>query len=161
MIDKPDRIEYTSYVNKKAGELDEKIIRLLGLLYRTERMTDARFDVLLQPIGLTCAQFHVLKVLQQAGEAMPLGQLAEKLRSVRSNATQMVDRLTAEGLVERIYDPADRRRVLAQITEEGQRRCAAGSEAVLAIEQDLLEYFTQGERDQFTELLSRLERHWH
>jgi DNA-binding MarR family transcriptional regulator len=147
-------------VNKKTGELDEKIVRLLGLLYRTERMTEGRFDVLLQPIGLTCAQFHVLKVLLQAGDPMPLGQLAERSRSVRSNATQMVDRLTAEGLVERIYDPADRRRVLAQITEEGRRRCEAGSKVVVDIEQDLLEYFSQEELDQLTVLLSRLEQNW-
>lgn len=147
-------------MNKKTGELDEKIVRLLGLLYRTERMTEGRFDVLLQPIGLTCAQFHVLKVLLQAGDPMPLGQLAERSRSVRSNATQMVDRLTAEGLVERIYDPADRRRVLAQITEEGRRRCEAGSKVVVDIEQDLLEYFSQEELDQLTVLLSRLEQNW-
>jgi DNA-binding MarR family transcriptional regulator len=147
-------------VNKKTGELDEKTVRLLGLLYRTERTADGRFDVLLQPIGLTCTQFHVLKVLLMAGEPMQLGQIAEKLRSVRSNATQMVDRLAAEGLVERIYDPADRRRVLAQITEEGRRRCEAGSKAVVGIEQDLLEHFSQEERDQLTELLSRLEQIW-
>ena len=147
-------------MNKKTGELDEKTVRLLGLLYRTERMTEGRFDVLLQPIGLTCAQFHVLKVLLQAGDPMPLGQLAERSRSVRSNATQMVDRLTAEGLVERIYDPADRRRVLAQITEEGRRRCEAGSKVVVDIEQDLLEYFSQEELDQLTVLLSRLEQNW-
>ncbi|MBO0780704.1 MAG: MarR family transcriptional regulator [Ktedonobacteraceae bacterium] len=152
---------YTSHMNKKTGELiDEKIMRLLGLLYRTERMTEARFDVKLQPVGLTCAQYHVLKVLTQAGEPMPLGQLAEKSRSVRSNATQMIDRLAAEGLVERVFDAADRRRVLAQITEEGRRRHEAGAQAVIDVEQELIEHFSQEERDQLTQLLSRLEQLW-
>jgi DNA-binding MarR family transcriptional regulator len=147
-------------MNKKVGELDERIVRLLGLLYRTERTTEARFDVVLQPVGLTCAQYHVLKVLILAGEPMQLGQIAEKSRSVRSNATQMIDRLAAEGLVERVFDPADRRRVLAQITEEGRRRCDAGSYAVFDIERDLLEHFSEEERDQLTLLLSRLEQVW-
>jgi DNA-binding MarR family transcriptional regulator len=160
VIDRPLFLEYTSYMNKKTGGLDEKIARLLHLLYRTEKITEGRLDVLLQPVGLTCAQYHVLTVLLQAGEPMQLGHLAERSRSVRSNATQMVDRLMAEGLVERLYDPSDRRRVLAQITAEGRRRCEAGSQAVLAVEQDLLEQFSQEERDQLTELLSRLEQHW-
>jgi DNA-binding MarR family transcriptional regulator len=147
-------------VNKKSEGMDEKITRLLGLLYRTERTTDARFDTALQPVGLTCAQYHVLKILIQAGEPMQLGQIAEKLRSVRSNATQMIDRLAAEGLVERVFDPADRRRVLAQITEEGRRRCDVAFQAVFTVEHDLLEHFTQEERDQLTALLSRLEQLW-
>ncbi len=147
-------------MNKRADGLDKEVVRLLGLLYRTERTTEGRFDALLQPIGLTCTQYHVLKVLMQAGEPMQLGQIAEKLRSVRSNATQMVDRLAAEGLVERIYDATDRRRVLAQITEEGRRRCEAGSQAVYKVEQDLFTYFSQEERDQLTTLLSRVEEIW-
>jgi DNA-binding MarR family transcriptional regulator len=147
-------------MNKRADGLDKEIVRLLGLLYRTERTTEGRFDALLQPIGLTCMQYHVLKVLTQAGEPMQLGQIAEKLRSVRSNATQMVDRLAAEGLVERVYDPTDRRRVLAQITEEGRRRCEAGLEATYKVEQDLFTCFNQEERDQLTTLLSRLEEIW-
>ncbi len=151
---------YISHMNKKAGEIDAKIIRLLGLLYRTQRMTDARFDALLQPVGLTCAQYHVLKLLMMAGEPMQLGQLAEKSSSVRSNATQMVDRLAAEGLVERVFDPTDRRRVLAQITDEGRRRYDAGTQAVARVEQDLLEHFSEEERDQLTMLLSRLEDIW-
>ena len=147
-------------MNKNAEGLDKDIVRLLGLLYRTERTTEARFDALLQPIGLTCSQYHVLKVLLLAGEPMPLGQIAENLRSVRSNATQMVDRLAHEGLVERVFDPADRRRVLAQITDEGRRRCDVGAQAVHQVEQDLFVYFNHAERDQLTNLLSRLEDIW-
>src|SRR5258708_39847804 len=106
--------------------------------------TEARVDVALQTVGLTCAQYHVLKVLILAGEPLQLGQIAEKSRRVRSNATQMIDRLAAEGLVERVFDPADRRRGLAQITEEGRRRCDAGSYSVFDSERDLLWPFSQG-----------------
>ena len=36
--------------------------------------------------------------LTQAGESLPLGQLAERLSCVKSNVTQLVDRLEADGL---------------------------------------------------------------
>jgi DNA-binding MarR family transcriptional regulator len=140
--------------------MDEKILRLLGLLYRTEKITDGRINTLLQPIRLTCAQHQVLQLLSMAGEPLPLGQIAEKLHTVRSNATQMVDRLVAEGLVERIFDPADRRRVLAQITEEGHRRFEAASQLERQIEQELSDCFSKEEQDQLIMLLSRLEEIW-
>jgi DNA-binding MarR family transcriptional regulator len=147
-------------MNKKVDEIDENIVRLIGLLHRTEKITDGHISALLQPISLTCAQHHVLKLLIMAGEPLPLGQIAEKLHSVRSNATQMIDRLVAEGLVERIFDPADRRRVLAQITEEGRRRFEAATQLERQIEQELCASFSQEERDQLITLLSRLEEVW-
>jgi DNA-binding MarR family transcriptional regulator len=147
-------------MNKKVDEIDKKTARLIGLLSRTEKITDGHISALLQPIRLTCAQHHVLKLLIMAGEPLPLGQIAEKLHSVRSNATQMIDRLVAEGLVERIFDPADRRRVLAQITEEGRRRFEAATQLERQIEQELCASFSQEERDQLITLLSRLEEVW-
>src|SRR5690242_4867803 len=128
-------------MNKKVDEIDEKILRLIGLLHRTEKITDGHISALLQPICLTCTQHQVLKLLIMAGEPLPLGQIAEKLHSVRSNATQMIDRLVAEGLVERIFDPADRRRVLAQITDEGRRRFEAATQLERQVEQELCASF--------------------
>ena len=45
-----------------------------------------------------------------------LSELAEKLTCVRSNVTQLVDRLEADGLAKRADDPADRRAVRAKVT---------------------------------------------
>jgi DNA-binding MarR family transcriptional regulator len=147
-------------MNKIGDEKDEQIFRLITLLYRIEKITDSHLNALLQSIRLTCAQHLVLKLLIEAGEPLPLGQIAEKLHSVRSNMTQMVDRLAAEGLVERIFDPVDRRRVLAQITEEGRRRVEAAAQLEYQVEQELHANFSQQERDQLVSLLSRLEALW-
>jgi DNA-binding MarR family transcriptional regulator len=147
-------------MNEIENERDEQILRLIALVYRIEKITDAHINALLQPIQLTCVQHLVLKLLIEAGEPLPLGQIAEKLHSVRSNVTQMIDRLTSEGLVERIFDSADRRRVLAQITEEGRRRFEAASQIEAQVEQELQTHFSQQERDQLVTLLSRLEALW-
>lgn len=147
-------------MNKKVSAVSERTWRLLTLLYRTEKITDGHINALLQPVHLTCAQHHVLQLLIMAGEPLQLGEIAEKLHSVRSNATQMVDRLVAEGLVERIFDPADRRRVLAQITAEGRRRFEAATELELQFELELANCFSPEEQDQLITLLSRLEERW-
>lgn len=153
-------MRYSSYMNKKVDEIDEKIVHLIALLHRTEKITDGHINALLQPVRLTCVQHQVLKMLIMVGEPLPLGQIAEKLQSVRSNATQMIDRLVADGLVERIFDPADRRRVLAQITEEGHRRFEAATQLERQVEQELCACFSPEERDQLITLLSRLEKIW-
>jgi DNA-binding MarR family transcriptional regulator len=59
--------------------------------------------------------------------------MAEKLTCVRSNVTQLVDRLEGEGLVKRIDDPADRRAVRAQVTRLGRERHAVGAKVVNAV----------------------------
>jgi DNA-binding MarR family transcriptional regulator len=66
-----------------------------------------------------------------------LSELAEKLTCVRSNVTQLVDRLEADGLVKRTDDPADRRAVRAAVTALGRKRHAAGVPVVNAVLQDV------------------------
>ena len=63
---------------------------------------------------------------------MPLRLLAEQCSCVRSNITQLVDRLEAEKLVRRADDPKDRRSILAELTPEGRSRHAAGLRALEA-----------------------------
>jgi DNA-binding MarR family transcriptional regulator len=147
-------------MNENIGEMDRSVGRLLELLLISEKATEARIEVACRTVNLTRAKFGALKVLVQAGEPVPLGQMAEHLFSVRSNATQMVDRLAAEGLVQRVFDPKDRRTVLAQITEEGHQRYTACRLAIRDVEREILEQFTLEEREQFISFLNRLEEMW-
>ena len=66
-------------------------------------------------------------------QPISLSELAEKLTCVRSNVTQLMDRLEADGLVKRIDDPADRRAVRAEVTRLGRERHAAGAKVVNAV----------------------------
>ena len=78
-----------------------------------------RLDDALEPIGLSLAKFGVLAKLATADEPLPLRTLAERCACVRSNITQLVDRLESEGLVTRTVDPRDRRSVLAIMLVSG------------------------------------------
>lgn len=72
------------------------------------------------------AKQSALTQLALAGEPLTLGELAARLSCVRSNITQLVDRLEADGLVRRVDDAADRRSVRAELTERGRERQAVG-----------------------------------
>jgi DNA-binding MarR family transcriptional regulator len=76
----------------------------------------------------------VLTQLVNSGEPLALCDLATRLACVRSNVTQLVDRLEADGLVRRTDDPGDRRSVRAEITTRGRDRQAAGAKKVEAVQ---------------------------
>jgi DNA-binding MarR family transcriptional regulator len=88
-------------------------------------------------VELSIAKFETLSVLVSQGQSISLSELAAKLVCVKSNVTQLVDRLEKEGLVKRVDDPADRRAVRAEVTALGRKRQAAGIPLVNAVLQDV------------------------
>ena|SRR5215467_666603 len=111
--------------------------RHLDVILQTAHALEARLEAALDEAGLSGAKFSVLSELVRSREALPLSELASRLACVRSNMTQLVDRLEADGLVRRVADPNDRRSVKAQITDEGERRQADGARKVEALERGL------------------------
>ena len=85
-------------------------------------------------VGLSMPKFSVLSELAKSRDALPLSELAARLSCVRSNMTQLVDRLEADGLVRRTDDPSDRRAVRAALTPLGRERCRAGADEVTRIQ---------------------------
>ena len=79
------------------------------------------------------AKFSVLSQLVAAGEPLALGELAGRLSCVRSNMTQLIDRLEADGLVRRVSCPTDRRSVKAEISELGRERQAHAAAEVAKV----------------------------
>src|SRR5207249_9772583 len=88
---------------------------------------ETRVEERLADAGLSLPKLAALHRLVEAGDSLPLGQLAERLACVKSNVTQLVDRLEADGLVTRAPDPSDRRSRLAVITADGRRAWESGS----------------------------------
>jgi DNA-binding MarR family transcriptional regulator len=107
-------------------------------------------------IGLSLAKLAALKVLSDAGESLPLTQLADRLSCVKSNITQLVDRLEADGLVERQANPNDRRARLATLTASGRKACRDGSRIQESAEKHVLRKLTAAESRQLAELLTKI-----
>jgi DNA-binding MarR family transcriptional regulator len=129
-------------------------IQVLDALHAVED----RLETALEPFGLSLAKLNVLCKLESAGEPLPLGSLAERCACVRSNITQLVDRLAAEKLVVRSDDPHDRRSVRAELTGEGRARQAAGLAALFEAERALVARIPQRYREPFFESLQALAR---
>ncbi len=100
------------------------------------RVIEERLEVALGKVSLSMAKQGALTQLALAGEALTLSQLATRLRCVRSNMTQLMDRLEADGLVNRLDDPADRRSVRAELTALGRERQHAGARAMARVESE-------------------------
>jgi DNA-binding MarR family transcriptional regulator len=101
------------------------------------RAVEARLERSLGELGLSRPKLVALTKLVEAGEPLTLGELAERISCVRSNITQLMDRLEADGLVRRVDDPADRRSVRAALTEEGKARQKRGALIMDQVEQEV------------------------
>ena len=90
------------------------------LLLDAARAVEARVERALADEGLSLAKLGALRHLALAESPLTLTQLAERHCCGRSNVTALIDRLEADGFVERTVDPNDRRNVRAALTESGR-----------------------------------------
>jgi DNA-binding MarR family transcriptional regulator len=107
-----------------------------ALVHAAQAIED-RWQEALATVGLSTAKQGALTVLVDAGEPLSLGELAARLTCVRSNITQLVDRLAAEGLVRRVENTTDRRSKKAAITPLGIDRQGAGARAMERVQKEL------------------------
>jgi DNA-binding MarR family transcriptional regulator len=92
-----------------------------------------RFHTHKQPIlgsDVTPRMLGILRHLAQSGP-LTVGEQAMHLGMSRSNATEVIDRLEAKGLVERMRDDRDQRRVFVWLTADGRRRVATLADSVI------------------------------
>ncbi|KOG56599.1 hypothetical protein ADK38_43260 [Streptomyces varsoviensis] len=107
-----------------------------------------------QGSGLTLAQLALLNPLAEERE-LPVGQLAAAADVSVPTATRMLQQLESKGSVVRRRSPADERRVLVSLTDEGNEQLAA-VRSLLRERQARLARFSPAERDQLVGQLRRL-----
>jgi DNA-binding MarR family transcriptional regulator len=128
----------------------------LVLFLRAAGRIEGRVEVALAEMGLSLAKLGVLNHLVQSGQPLTLGELAGRISCVKSNMTQLIDRLEADGLVARVDHPEDRRSVHAVITAVGRQRYAAGAKILQEQERELLKGLRATELKQVSDLLEQL-----
>jgi long-chain acyl-CoA synthetase len=85
-------------------------------------------ELALVEVDLSLPQYRILVFLDEG--KVVASALADKLAVSRPSVTAVVDGLVTRGLVERLHDPADRRRVGHDLTAEGRRLLKKGDESV-------------------------------
>jgi DNA-binding MarR family transcriptional regulator len=116
------------------------------LLLDAARAVEGRAERALAEVGLSLAKLGALRHLTLAAEPLTLTQLAERHCCGKSNVTQLIDRLEADGFVERTVDPDDRRNVRAALTREGRAAYERASELLAEHEHELDERLGTGPR---------------
>ncbi|MDX6433137.1 MAG: MarR family transcriptional regulator, lower aerobic nicotinate degradation pathway regulator, partial [Streptosporangiaceae bacterium] len=110
--------------------------------------------------GADARKWHyaVLLALQESGPASQ-ATLSRRAGIYRSDLVAVINELADRGHVERASDPADRRRNVITITQQGRQHLRRLDELLAGIQDDLLAPLTQPERDQLTRILTRLLDH--
>jgi DNA-binding MarR family transcriptional regulator len=132
---------------------DDPVIRLF---LQTAQAIEERLETALVEVDLSVAKYSALKQLATAEEPLSLSDMAARLVCVRSNVSQLVDRLEADGLVRRVEDPRDRRCVRADLTDLGRERQAAGGRRLESVRDEIVEILSEVDRGALERALERL-----
>ena len=128
---------------------------MLGLLGAAHSLQQ-KLEAALESVGLSTPKYLTLQRLVEAGDPISLSALAECRKCVRSNITQLIDRLEADGLAKRVDDPADRRAVLATATKQGRERFAAATVVINRVQEELASRIADEDREPFLRVLQAM-----
>jgi len=102
--------------------------------------------------------YRLLAALAEFGPASQAS-LGRRTGMDRSDVAAAVNELAARGLVQRVPDPADRRRNVISITPGGTAHLRRLDELVAEVQDELLAPLSPAERRQLTGLLNRILEH--
>ena len=91
-----------------------------ALLVAHRRVTAQLDTELRSGTGMTLDEYDVLYQLRRAGRALHMSELAARVLISRPSTTRVVDGLVRRGWLDRWHDDADRRVVLANLTDAGK-----------------------------------------
>ena len=94
--------------------------QLCFAVYSTSLAMTKLYKPLLEPLGLTYPQYLVMLVLWE-GDGVTVSQLGERLSLDSGTLTPLLKRLQTAGLLQRLRDTRDERRVLLQLTPAGRK----------------------------------------
>ena len=104
---------------------------------------------------ITLPRFDLMAQLDKTRDGMKLGELSQRLMVSNGNITGLVDRLVAQGLIERLPAPGDRRAQLVRLTAEGRRSFRAMAAAHEGWVAGIFGGLTASERAALMRLLGR------
>ena len=111
-------------VFERPGDHKEELRLWLRLLTCTAMVEGLVRTRLRERFGVTLPRFDLMAQLDKAPDGMTLGALSRRMMVSNGNVTGLVERLAAQGQVERLPHPTDRRAATVRLTLEGRRRFA-------------------------------------
>lgn len=152
------------HVEHWSGELPDLDPRIEGIVTRMQavvRHLRRRREAVLAEHDLQGWEHMLLQEIRASGEpyqATPTA-LAAATGVVPTTLTSRLDRLEARGFVTRPHDPADRRRLLVELTPAGHAAWENAMSGLDVGEKELLAELSPAEQDRLDALLRPLMRH--
>jgi DNA-binding MarR family transcriptional regulator len=136
--------------------LSKERLRLwLKLLKASSTLEDELRRRLRSEFGSTLPRFDVMSALSRSPDGLRMSQISEMLRVSNGNVTGIVDKLSDEGLAQRVAVPGDRRASLVMLTDKGKSAFAEHAAAHEAWIDDMLGGLNQ---DDIEGMQARLDR---
>jgi DNA-binding MarR family transcriptional regulator len=111
---------------------------LAYLLAQANREIDRGLEASLAKEGTPVEHWRILKVLSD-GNGRAMSELAESVLVNNPTLTRIIDRMVTDGLVYRVQDQQDRRKVLMFLSDRGRTLCARLNRLAINQEARILE----------------------
>lgn len=104
-------------INSKFSTVKEKA--LINILYTGNWISSYQNDFF-KPFGISRQQYNILRILKGSESALKVQTIKNRMIERAPNATRLMDKLHAKGLIERFPCENDRRVVFIEITSQGK-----------------------------------------
>ncbi|HEX3157868.1 MAG TPA: MarR family transcriptional regulator [Gemmatimonadaceae bacterium] len=122
---------------------------------RTAAVLSDALEQMLKPYGVSATQYNVLRILRGAGpDGLCRNEVRDRLLTRMPDATRLLDRLEAAGLVTRVRSTADRRLVTTRLTTRGRALVDELDSPVAAEHERCLGHLAPGQLRTLSELLT-------
>ncbi|MEU9041271.1 MULTISPECIES: MarR family transcriptional regulator [unclassified Kitasatospora] len=152
--------EQVALYQREFPTVDPQVETIVQTLNRVSRRMGVAYDRQLTVLGITSAEWEVLKALVVSGSPYRLGpgELAKRLGLTPAAMTHRIDRMVADGLVTRERDESNRVRVIIELTETGRDKWLESMRMAAVFEEELLQDVVGEERTALSGLLARMLR---
>jgi DNA-binding MarR family transcriptional regulator len=156
----PSLEEQIAAYQREFQDLDPQVEKIVSALSRLNRRMNVAYGRQTAALGISNADWEVLKALVLSGAPYQMGpsDLAKRLGLTPAAMTHRIDRMVAEGYVTRDRDETNRVRVIVELTPDGREKWLEAMRLATVFEGDLLQDLSPDERSALEEVLTRLLR---
>lgn len=129
-------------------------------LLRTASLVTRAFARLVEPAGLSWAQYNALRIVRGAGRpGIPTLAIRERMIDEGTTITRLLDKLEAAGLIRRERSEPDRRQVICYATDEGRRLLQQLDPKVDALDEEVVGFLPAARLEALVRTLAEIRSH--
>ena len=123
-------------------------------LLRTASVISRAVARVVEPSGLSLAQYNALRIIRGAGTGgIPTLSIRERMSEEGTTITRLLDKLEDGGFIRRERSFPDRRQVICFVTEDGRELLDKLDPDVNAADEDVVSALSEAQLDEFISLL--------